>query len=158
MAAPYFRVYLAGPITGASYGTCTNWRKEVKDQLDDMSKGIIKGYSPMRSKEYLADQNEIKDFYPDTLSVMSTQRGITARDRYDCMSSDVVFVNMLGAERVSIGTVLEMAWADSKGIPIVLVMEETGNFHDHSMIREIAPFTVRTLEEAVLLTTRILLP
>lgn len=153
------KVYLAGPITGESWGGATNWREEVREKLDDISGGQIWGYSPLRSKQYLANENEIKDFYPDTLSVMSTQRGIYTRDRFDVKTSDLVFVNMLGAKRVSIGTVMEVAWADAWDIPIVYVIEKDAtNIHEHSMMREACPFTVHDLEEAVLLTAKILLP
>lgn len=155
-----WKVYLAGPITGCAYGECTNWRDGVKQHLEDVSNGRIEGYSPLRSKEYLKDEKTIKDFYPDTFSVMSTQRGIYTRDRYDCKTSDLVLVNMLGAKIVSIGTVMEVAWADAWDIPIVYVTEPVpeDNIHNHSMMREACPFTVHTLEEAVMLTKKILMP
>ena len=54
---------------------------------------------------------------------------------------------------------MEVAWADAWDIPIVYVTEKDGsNIHEHSMIREACPFTVHDLEEAVLLTAKILLP
>jgi hypothetical protein len=56
---------------------------------------------------------------------------------------------MLGAETVSIGTVMEISWAWSFRNPIVLVMEKEGNIHEHAMIREACPFRVETLEEAI---------
>lgn len=152
-----FKVYLAGPITGCSCGTCTNWRDGVKDALTDISGGRIEGFSPLRSKEYLANEAVIQDFYPDTLSVMSTQRGIFHRDRLDVKTSNLVFVNMIGATQVSIGTVMEVAWADAWGIPIVYVIDKD-NIHDHSMMREACPFTIDNFEEAVLMTAKILLP
>jgi hypothetical protein len=34
------------------------------------------------------------------------------RDRFDATRCDVLLVNLLGAERVSIGTMMEVAWAD----------------------------------------------
>lgn len=154
-----YKVYLAGPITGCTYGECTNWRDGVKQHLEDVSNGHIVGYSPLRSKEYLKDEKKILDFYPDTFSVMSTQRGIYTRDRFDVKSSDLVLVNMIGAQIVSIGTVMEVAWADAWDIPIVYVTEkDVKNIHDHSMMREACPFTVHSLEEAVLLTKKILMP
>jgi nucleoside 2-deoxyribosyltransferase len=154
-----YKVYTAGPITGCSWGGCTNWREYVEKQLDDISDGRIVAYSPLRSKEYLSNEKEILDVYPDTLSVMSTQRGIFHRDRNDVKTSDLVFVNMIGAGRVSIGTVMEIAWADAWNIPIVYLTEkDVPNIHDHAMMREACPFTVHDMEEAILLTKKILLP
>lgn len=146
-------VYLAGPITGTSYGECTDWRRIAKEVL--ASRGID-GLSPMRHKDYLANETKVGDCYNNT--VLSSQRGITARDRFDCQRADLVIVNMLGATRPSLGTVLEIAWADAERTPIVLVMEIEGNVHDHAMIRELCPFRVETINEAIQTAIKILLP
>jgi hypothetical protein len=151
-----FLVYLAGPISGLSYGASVDWRDYVADHLAMVSDGQIRSLSPMRNKQYLKEEKAIGDSYEGT--VMSSQRGITARDRYDCTRANLVLVNLLGAQRVSIGTVMEIAWADLNRIPIVLVMEKEGNLHDHAMLREACPFRVTTLEEAVDVVNSILLP
>lgn len=135
-------VYLAGPITGLSYNGCTDWRTDTIARLNDIN---IVGLSPMRSKHYLADRTTIADCY-DT--VLSNQRGIFARDSWDCRRCDAVLVNLLGSERVSIGTVMEIAWASEHRKPIVLVME-SGNIHDHAMLREACPFIVSTLDDGI---------
>jgi hypothetical protein len=57
-------------------------------------------------------------------------------------------VNFLGSRRVSIGSVMEIAWADAWRKPIVVVMDK-GQLHDHSMIREVAGFVCRDLDEAI---------
>ena len=48
-------VYLAGPITGVDYGSCTDWRKYAKSKLAE--DGIM-GVSPMRGKENLANEKK----------------------------------------------------------------------------------------------------
>lgn len=138
-----FYVYLAGPISGLDHGECTEWRQHVIDTLPEG----IEGLSPMRSKKYLQNAGVLDGAYDNW--PLSTQRGIYARDRFDCTRADAVLVNMLGAKKVSIGTVMEIAWAADNNIPLVLVMEESGNLHDHIMIREACPFTVDDLDEAV---------
>lgn len=137
-------VYLAGPITGLSYGGAVDWRESVRT---DLARVGIRGLSPMRGKEYLRGEFGIADEYAS--SVLSCSRGITTRDRFDCNRADLLIVNLLGATKVSIGTVMEIAWADSKRIPVILVIEDEGNIHDHAMIRECTGFRVNTLEEAV---------
>ena len=146
-------VYLAGPITGTSYEECTDWRKMVSHIL--ISAGI-EAYSPMRAKDYLLGETTVNDAYNDT--IMSSQRGIYARDFHDCRSHDAILVNLLGATRVSIGTVMEIAWGAAYQKPIVLVIEEENNLHEHSMIREACPFRVETLNEGVDVMKTILLP
>lgn len=149
-----FMVYLAGPITGTSYEGCTDWRTYVCDRLPDQ----IAGFSPLRTKTYLETETYVQACYEGGEWPLSTQRGIYARDRYDCTRADVVLVNLLGAKIVSIGTVMEIAWAADHNIPVVLVMEKADNIHDHPMIREACPFRVETLDEAVHVIRAILLP
>ena len=78
---------------------------------------------------------------------LCSPRGITVRDRWDALRCDVMLVYLLGAERVSIGTVMEIAWADAQRTPIVLVMDEE-NLHNHSMIRESVGYIVKDLGSA----------
>jgi nucleoside 2-deoxyribosyltransferase len=138
-------VYLAGPITGLSYKGATDWREFARD---DLAKAGITGLSPMRAKHYLAHLKSLSgtgEEYAD-LGVLSTQKSVTARDRFDTRTADVVLMNLLGAERVSIGTMIEAGWADAFRVPIVLVIEPT-NLHHHMMLREVAGFVV--LDEAL---------
>lgn len=149
-------VYLAGPITGCSYEGCTDWRNDVSLKL---SRYGVEGLSPMRAKDYLRFEKNITGSYED--KVMSCARGITTCDRFDCMRCDVLLVNFLGAKKVSIGTVMEIAWADSQRIPIICVIEDAvvsddDNVHDHPMIRECIGFRVATLDEAVEVAIKIL--
>lgn len=158
-------VYLAGPITGLSYEGCTDWRQQAMDHLSQFG---IQGLSPLRSKDYLLNETSISDNYNNGIrdneklsslaSIMSSQRGIYARDRFDCFRADAVLVNMLGAKKVSIGTVMEIAWAAGKNTPVVLIMEKEGNIHEHSMLREACPFRVETLEDALFVVTALLAP
>lgn len=139
------RVYLAGPITGLTFGGCTDWREYAQKQL---SVAGITGVSPMRAKENLKAYGElIGDEYFD--EVLSCGKGITARDRWDTMNSDLVLVNLLGAGKVSIGTMIEYGWADAARNPIITVIEKEGNVHDHAIQREITGFRVATLDEGL---------
>ena len=101
----------------------------------------------MRWKQYLLEETQVQDQYEE--SVLSCQRGIFARDSWDTRRCDALLVNVLGADRVSIGTVMEIAWANAWNKPIVLVMEKEGNIHEHAMLREACPFRVETLQEGI---------
>lgn len=140
-------VYLAGPISGLNYKGATEWRETVIKELDDVG---IKGLNPMRAKDYLKNMENLDKNCVEYghLNVMSSPKGITTRDRWDATRSDMLLVNMLGADRVSIGTVMEIAWADLSRTPIVLAMEE-GNPNEHAMLESVVGFRVNTLEEAV---------
>lgn len=152
-------VYLAGPISGCSYAGCTDWRDAA---IKELAAAGIKGLSPMRAKQHLShvqeftsDGNKYGMMYGAS-DAMSLNRGIMTRDRFDATRCDVLLVNLLGAPRVSIGTVMEIAWADLSRTPIVCAMEDEGNFHEHGMILEAIGFRVSTLNEALRITKAIL--
>lgn len=145
--------YLAGPITGLTFDGCTDWREFAVKELNTVG---ITGLSPMRAKDYLKNETFVGDEYQDT--VLSSSRGIITRDRWDTNRCDLILVNFLGAPRVSIGTVMELAWADACRTPSIVVMEPEGNLHEHSMLREVTGFRVETLEEGLEIAKAILLP
>lgn len=144
-------VYLAGPITGVSYEDCTDWREYA---IREFNKGI-KGISPMRAKEFLAELGTMPDCVQQQTvdhpmaKVLGSQKGIMSRDYWDCTSADIVLANLAGAETVSIGTVMEIAWCHSSRTPLVLVMEPEGNIHEHGMLREAVAWRVPTLGEGI---------
>lgn len=150
-------VYLAGPISGCSYGECTDWREGVTAEL---AKVGLAAYSPMRAKNYLAHVQKLAADCASygSLNVLSSNHGITTRDRFDTQRVDLVLVNLLGAKNVSIGTMIELGWADSVRTPIVCAMEPEGNPHEHGMVKDIIGFRLETLEEAVDTVKAILLP
>lgn len=137
-------VYLAGPITGLSFGEAADWREHA---VKSLSQENIKGLSPLRCKEYLMAEKVLDVKYDQF--VLSTGKGITTRDRWDCLRCDALLVNLLGAEKVSIGTMMELGWASSHNKPIVLCIEDQGNIHDHAMVREVCGFVVNSLDHGL---------
>jgi nucleoside 2-deoxyribosyltransferase len=137
------KVYLAGPISGCSYKESNSWRDFAADYL---AKRRITAFSPMRFKEHLKGLKSISDCGRDQLT---SQRGLVARDKYDVKSSDLILFNLLGAKKVSIGSVIEYGWAAAFDKLVVTVMEPKGNPHEHSFIRELSDFRVSTLEEGL---------
>lgn len=143
-----YKVYLCGPITGKLYNDTMEWRQYVSDRVID----TVIPLSPMRGKSYLEGVTPIGDTYENTL--MSSARGITTRDRFDTLRCDLLFANLLGAERVSIGSMIELGWADSRRTPIIVVMEKD-NIHQHGMVREIANWVVPTIDEGIEVVNKI---
>ena len=149
-------VYLAGPITGLTFDECTDWRQHAVRRL--ASQGI-KGLTPLRGKEYLNSFGKLSGHgreYADA-GVLSTARAVMTRDRFDATRCDVLLVNLLGAKIISVGTVMEMAWADLRRTPIVCAIEKTGNIHEHMMIDQAIGFRLESLDEALSVVESILL-
>lgn len=143
-------VYLAGPIKGLSYNGCNDWREYAKSKLKEWK---IVGVSPMRAKEFLSLEKNISDNYDN---VLASQKGIATRDRFDVASCDIMLANFLGADKVSIGTIIEYGWADAARKPIIAVIEKEGNPNDHSMVRELTGFRVESLDEGLYIARAIL--
>lgn len=144
-------VYLAGPIAGHTHDTATAWRDDAAHRL---SPDII-CLSPMRFKDYL--RGELKIVTTPYMHPLSTDAAVVARDRFDVGRCNLVLANFLPAERASIGSCVEFGWADAFRKPVVAVVEP-GSVHDHPMLRQIAGWTVPTLEEAYEIVRAILLP
>lgn len=144
-----FCVYLAGPITGLTFDGAEDWRASAKA---DLAAHGIKALSPLRAKEYL---RQVPGAISGTgeeyahLGVLSLPRGVMTRDRFDATRCDALLVNLIGAAKVSIGTVMEIAWADLCRTPVVVAIEPAGNVHEHMMIAEATGFRVPSLAEAL---------
>jgi nucleoside 2-deoxyribosyltransferase len=114
----------------------------------------------MRGKAYLEDKGVLQANCDQcgALSVLSSNRGIMARDYNDANKCDVLLANLLGATAPSLGTAMELAWAYKAGIPVVAAMERTGNPHQHGMILEAIDYKVDTLDEAIDIVLAIIAP
>jgi len=146
-------LFLAGPLTGISYGDALDWRKYVESKLP----ADVIAFSALRGKGHITGERVLKNAYPEHL--LSTPQGTITRDRYDVSRCDALFVNFLKTDQVSIGTIMEMAWADARRTPIILAMEN-GNIHDHAFVRQVAGFITGDLDEAIqtavdVVTTRV---
>lgn len=125
-------VYLSGPMGGCSFEEMASWRQFVRTRLDS---NTLRCIDPTRS------------FTPTTVPY-ETDKWINRRDYSDCVRSQCVLVNFLGMKHLSIGTVMEIAWAYQKQIPVVCVCDFDGP-QKHPMLRDSIIHEVRTLEEGV---------
>ena len=88
---------------------------------------------------------------------MSSQSGINTRDRMDVARCHMMLVNLVGAKKVSIGSVVEIGWADAYRKPVVLVMEKN-NVHSHPMILGNVGFVTEDLDTGIAIAIAVLLP
>jgi nucleoside 2-deoxyribosyltransferase len=148
------KIYLAGPITGLNWNQTESWRDYFKAKLADSAPHVI-GFSPLREKGFLQNETCIADNYGDRL--LSSQRAIMSRDFFDCQTADAIVANLTGAKKVSIGTVMEIAWGYQRRIPVIIIAEP-GNIHEHSMLREAANWWVEDMEDALTVVQTLFTP
>lgn len=146
-----YKVYLSGAIDGLTYKEADSWRQFAIANFNDN----ITALDPLRSKEWLMNKGVIS---------AETSQGhwsasdefIGTRDHWDTTRCDVMLVNLLGAKKVSIGTVLEIGMARAAGVKIILAMEDEGNVHEHCMIRNYATMRFNNLYSAIEATNALL--
>ena len=140
-------IYLSGPISGLMYDEAAlGWRQEAGQTLEAAGAVVL---DPTRLETEHNDTPGPISALANPQSVMLNWKSITTKDRFYVQETDVVLMNLLGASRVSIGSMLELGWADLLRKPVVLVMEKEGNLHDHAMVREMVGFHTTSLDQGV---------
>lgn len=157
-------VYLVGSITGQDYKGATDWREKVAQELKEFDSRIV-CLSPMRGGFYLKDEREIAAKYECSEFTnglpLSEEAGIVGRDLYDVKRCNVLFVNLLGLKKVSIGSVSEIAWAYLLKFvgaepKVIIVIMEDGGVHNHPFIRRAADYVVESVEKGTEITKIVL--
>lgn len=122
-------VYLAGPISGCKPDEIMGWRKQAQTEL---AKTNIIGLCPIDVQTEGVDLKSIA----------------VLRDQMDVERCDAVLMNLTGATRVSIGTMVELGWASALNKPIILVMEK-GNIHEHGFVSTLVDDLYSDLQAAL---------
>jgi len=137
------RLYLAGSISGKT-------KEEVEGYFHNYSTLFRKmGYqvfSPMSGRGELRVNSTYEPLGYD--NPIATDHAIVTRDRWMVGQGDILFCNLLESKRVSIGSMMELAWARELGKHVVLVME-TGNIHEHAFVMECANIRFTFMQPAV---------
>jgi len=138
------KIYTAGPISGQSYEQVMNRYQEQVKILRGIGYEVI---CPMTGKSYLRTELEFKAQGYEQHPV-STNHAIKERDRWMVGQSDIVLVDFSSCNGiVSIGSCMELAWADELKKHSIVVMDKD-NIHQHCFILECADIVFSTLIEA----------
>lgn len=136
------KIYLSHPIAGLSVAKVLDYYEVLIEKL----RPYYSVLSPMSGKDYLRAEDGSRPMgYHHPLS---TDRAIIGRDYWMVHQADVVLVDLMGAERISIGCMMELAWAYHERKHTVLVME-AGNLHHHLFVFQAADVTYPSLDDAV---------
>ncbi len=122
-------------MTGVALPNMSAWRDKVTEALQKVGIDTL---------------NPVRDF--DILHVGADKVFFT-RDFEDVKRCNCVLANLLPADRVSIGTMFEIAWAFCLGKPIIVVMNKPDLIHNHPFVRTAATAIVRNLHQAIETTT-----
>lgn len=137
-------VYLAGPITGCDIGEANNWRRRAMDALHDVG---IRGISPLRCEPLHGERYGLGNEDPR----FGTARAIASKNFLDVQMCDVTLCYLsteLNQRRLSIGTVIELAWAHALRKPTILVTDYP-LLIEHPVVQANASWIVPTLVEGL---------
>lgn len=150
-------VYLAGGIKGLTYEEATRWRGIASCMLSDASNGKITCLDPLRFQEFRDKGSEEIDSH-DNAVALSSSRFLTDQDRFDVARADLILANFLPSREISIGTVMEIAWADAHRKPVIIAAREDDPHWVHPMLRQCVTHRFGTIEEAAEAAWQFLLP
>ena len=138
-------VYLYGPIAGLTYAEAEDWRTWMRRELREYD---IDAVSPLRFKNALEHRGKLTGHGRDygDLGVLTSGPAILARDKFDVLRADMLVGNFLGADRVSIGSMFEQAWAHQLHKPIAVAVDDDSHPHDHLFFNQTVDFRVSSLD------------
>jgi nucleoside 2-deoxyribosyltransferase len=137
------KIYLAGPISGKGYDEVVGLYAEKQNLLQGLGYEVL---CPMTGKQYLRNELEFKTH--GNSHPVSTNHAIFERDKWMVSQSDVILADLSNSgSRVSIGTMMELAWASLLGKHTVAIIP-SGNIHEHAFVLESADIVFQTTEEA----------
>lgn len=119
------KIYVAGRITGSTPEEVFEYFNSTRKILEECGYEVL---TPLMGKEYLRIE---KKFAPEGYKYpASTDHAIAERDKWMVGQSDIVFVNFIGMPAVSVGCVMELAWASLLGKHTVIAIDkENINYH-----------------------------
>lgn len=139
------KIYTVGPISGFSADQVYDYFERVKEQLTEY--GYIV-FSPLAGKAQLRTELQFRSHGYDNIPI-ATNHAIFGRDRWMVKQSDVIYANFIGCgDRVSIGSMMELAWAFDNDKHVVIAMEPD-NIHRHAFVLEAADIIYESHEKAI---------
>jgi nucleoside 2-deoxyribosyltransferase len=137
------KIYLAGPISGRGYDEVVELYKEKSLFFKTIGIEVL---CPMTGKAYLRNELEFKASgygFP-----VSTNHAIFERDKWMVSTCDIVLADLSNSgDRVSIGTMMELAWASMLGKHTVIILPKE-NIHNHAFVLESADIIFENMDDA----------
>ena len=127
-------IYCAHPISGLTWKEVVDYYKGIKEKLESIGLDV---FQPMTGKSEI--RTEIGErFQPVNFkSAVASNHAIFERDQWMVRNSDMLYLDLTGADLTSIGCMMELAWASLLGKYTVVVMDKE-NIHQHAFVVEAA--------------------
>ena len=138
--SPIMYVYLAGYMSGEKLKQCLAWRREIRKHY-----GNWKGAGVPYPIAFLDPFNgaELETIDKKGLKSSVPYRAIVHGDLKSVEKAEILVVNLdtFGADRPSIGTFCEMAWAYYLKKPMIVIVDDKSILKQHPFIKEFLDFS-----------------
>lgn len=139
------KIYAAGPMSGL---TVSQIKERYERVLLDLG-ADYQVFHPMIDHSAFECKTADDNFVVEPRSEAQVQRSFFGRDKWMVTSCDVLFADFTqDTGKVSIGTMMEIAWAHLLGKYVVLVMPP-GNTHEHAFVDQAADTVFADYDSAV---------
>ena len=137
------KIYCVHPISGLSSDEVFDYYEGTQHEMTKIGYDV---FVPMFGKGNLRTELEFKAH--DYRGPLTTNHAIFNRDKWMVKQADILYANFIGAKRVSIGSMFELAWGSDNGKQVIVVMEKD-NIHMHAFVLEAATIVFETEQEAI---------
>lgn len=145
-------VYLGGQVTGLDFGSSVAWPEQMREMIDER----IDVVGPMRHQRALKHVGKIGSELI-TGNPTATDAAIRRGCKHDILRVDFCIFNLQPIQKLSLGCMWEMAWADMLQKPICVILTDN-KFYDHPFIRDGATWLAPDSEKAAEIVNSFLLP
>jgi len=136
------KLYVARSISGYSFEQVVSYYEMVIRDLKEW----YEIFCPMTGKGFL--RNELKFKAEGYGTSISTNHAIFERDKWMISQTDIILTDLMDTDHVSIGCVMELAWASLLGKYTIVIMEKE-NIHNHAFILEAADIIFENYYDAI---------
>ena len=137
------KIYLVHPISGLSADVVFEYYKDTEAKLTEMGYDVL---TAMYGKSYLRCEKEFRA--SGYKMPCTTNHAIYQRDHWMTEQADIIYANFLRAKQVSVGSMMELAWASHMRKHVIVTMQDD-NVHAHAFVYEAASIVYQTHEDAM---------
>jgi len=138
------KIYCVKPISGESGEDVFNYYEKIREVLVNIGYHVL---TPLYGKGKLRTELEFKAHGYEN-DPLTTNHAIFYRDKFFVQQSDILYANFIGAKRVSIGSIMEIAIGHMLGRQVVVVMEDD-NIHQHAFVLEASTIVFNNEPDAI---------
>ena len=139
------KIYCVHPISGLTPEAVMGYYSHIVEYLRYIGYDV---YYPMIGKgEFRPERTYKSNITAAHTNPLVSNHAIFARDKWMVTQADVIYADFTEATSISIGSIMELAWANMLGKHIVLAMNKE-NIHSHSFVLEAVSVVFETSQDA----------